>query len=113
MPGGWFFFLEKGEIEDNRWEPVNAEWLANTKLRRVVAIPWSNQSEAVIESLTNQHEINLFMNNNDVITYQVEEVLQISRDNVRILSDTEPSLVVILFREDDQDRWAVIAKPKQ
>ncbi len=113
LPGGWFFFLEKGEIEDNRWEPVNAEWLANTKLRRVVAIPWSNQSEAVIESLTNQHEINLFMNNNDVITYQVEEVLQISRDNVRILSDTEPSLVVILFREDDQDRWAVIAKPKQ
>lgn len=113
LPGGWFFFLEKGEIEDNRWEPVNAEWLANTKLRRVVAIPWSNQSEAVIESLTNQHEINLFMNNNDVITYQVEEVMQISRDNVRILSDTEPSLVVILFREDDQERWAVIAKPNQ
>ena len=53
------------------------------------------------------------MNNNDVITYQVEEVMQISRDNVRILSDTEPSLVVILFREDDQERWAVIAKPNQ
>lgn len=113
LPGGWFFFLERGEIKDNQWEPVNAEWLANTKLRKVVAIPWSNQSEAVIQSLTNQHEINLFMNNNDVITYQVEEVLQLSRDNVRILSDTEPSLVVILFREDDQDRWTIIAKPKQ
>ena len=52
------------------------------------------------------------MNNNDTVIYQVEEVLQISRENVRILSDTEPSLVVILFREDDADRWAVIAKPK-
>ena len=112
LPGGWFFFLQRGEIQENRWEPVNAEWLANTKLRRVVAIPWSNQSEEVIQSLTTEDEISLFMNNNDTVIYQVEEVLQISRENVRILSDTEPSLVVILFREDDADRWAVIAKPK-
>lgn len=112
LPGGWFFFLQRGEIQDNKWEPQNAEWLANTKLRRVIAIPWSNQSEAVVQSLTTQDEISIFMNNNDIVVYQVEEVLQISRENVRILSDTEPSLVVILFREDDQDRWTIIAKPK-
>lgn len=113
LPGGWFFFLQRGEIQDNKWEPQNAEWLANTKLRKVIAIPWSNQSETVVQSLTTQDEISIFMNNNDIIVYQVEEVLQISRDNVRILSDTEPSLVVILFREDNEDRWTIIAKPKQ
>ena len=112
LPGGWFFFLQRGEIQDNKWEPQNAEWLANTKLRKVIAIPWSNQSETVVQSLTTQDEISIFMNNNDIIVYQVEEVLQISRDNVRILSDTEPSLVVILFREDNEDRWTIIAKPK-
>lgn len=112
LPGGWFFFLQRGEIQDNKWDPQNAEWLANTKLRKVVAIPWSNQSEAVVQSLTFEDEISLYMNNNDIIVYQVEEVLQISRDNVRILSDTEPSLVVILFREDNEDRWTIIAKPK-
>lgn len=112
LPGGWFFFLQRGEIKDNKWEPQNAEWLANTKLRRVIAIPWSNQSEAVVQSLTTQDEISIYMNNNDIIVYQVEEVLQISRENVRILSDTEPSLVVILFREDNEDRWTIIAKPK-
>jgi hypothetical protein len=112
LPGGWFFFLQKGEIQDNKWEPQNAEWLANTKLRRVVAIPWSNQSEAVFQSLTSEDEISIYMNNNDIVIYQVEEVLQISRENVRILSDTEPSLVVILFREDNVDRWTIIAKPK-
>lgn len=112
LPGGWFFFLQRGEIQDNKWEPQNAEWLANTKLRRVVAIPWSNQSEAVVQSLTTQDEISIYMNNNDIIVYQVEEVLQLPRENVRILSDTEPSLVVILFREDDEDRWTIIAKPK-
>jgi hypothetical protein len=112
LPGGWFFFLQRGEIQDNKWEPQNAEWLANTKLRKVIAIPWSNQSEAVIQSLTPEDEISIFMNNNDVIVYQVENVLQIPRDNVRILSDTEPSLVVILFREDNEDRWTIIAIPK-
>ncbi|ESP62972.1 hypothetical protein SMITH_506 [Smithella sp. ME-1] len=112
LPGGWFFFLQRGEIQDNKWEPQNAEWLANTKLRRVIAIPWSNQSEAVVQSLTTQDEISIYMNNNDIIVYQVEEVIQISRENVRILSDTEPSLVVILFREDNEDRWTIIAKPK-
>ena len=112
LPGGWFFFLERGEIQENKWEPQNAEWLANTKLRRVIAVPWSNQSESVVRSLTTADEISLFMNNNDIVVYQVEEVIQISRDNVRILSDTEPSLVVILFREDNEDRWTVIAKPK-
>ena len=112
LPGGWFFFLQRGEIQDNKWEPLNAEWLANTKLRRVIAIPWSNQSEAVVQSLTTQDEISIYMNNNDIIVYQVEEVLQLPRENVRILSDTEPSLVVILFREDNEDRWTIIAKPK-
>ncbi|PKO06653.1 MAG: hypothetical protein CVU41_06015 [Chloroflexi bacterium HGW-Chloroflexi-3] len=112
LPGGWFFFLQRGEIQNNKWEPQNAEWLANTKLRRVIAIPWSNQSEAVVQSLTTQDEISIYMNNNDIIVYQVEDVLQISRENVRILSDTEPSLVVILFREDNEDRWTIIAKPK-
>lgn len=112
LPGGWFFFLQRGEIQDNKWEPQNAEWLANTKLRRVIAIPWSNQSESVVQSLTTQDEISIYMNNNDIIVYQVEEVIQISRENVRILSDTEPSLVVILFREDNEDRWTIIAKPK-
>src|SRR5690606_14009241 len=90
LPGDWFFFLQRGEIQDNKWEPQNAEWLANTKLRRVVAIPWSNQSEEVVKSLTFEDEISIYMNNNDIIVYQVEDVVQISRDNVRILSDTEP-----------------------
>ncbi len=112
LPGGWFFFLQRGEIEDNKWEPQNAEWLANTKLRRVIAIPWSNQSETVVKSLTTQDEISIYMNNNDIIVYQVVEVLELPRENVRILTDTEPSLVVILFREDNEDRWTIIAKPK-
>ena len=111
LPGGWFFYLSPGEIKNNKWNPQTAEWLQNTTVRRVAAIPWSCQAEAVIQSLSVGDEINLYMNNNDINTYYVEETKLVERDNVKILTDTEPSLAVILFKSDNSDRWVVIAKP--
>lgn len=111
LPGGWFFYLSPGEIKNNQWNPQTAEWLQNTTVRRVAAIPWSRQAEAVVQSLSVGDEINLYMNNNDINTYYVEETKLVERDNVKILTDTEPSLAVILFKSDNSDRWVVIAKP--
>ena len=111
LPGGWFFYLSPGEIKNNKWNPQTAEWLQNTTVRRVAAIPWSRQAEAVIQSLSVGDEINLYMNNNDINTYYVEETKLVERDNVKIFTDTEPSLAVILFKSDNSDRWVVIAKP--
>ena len=111
LPGGWFFFLQPGEIKNNKWDPQTAEWLQNTSVRRVVAIPWSRQAEAVIQSMQSGDDINLYMNNNDVVTYYVENTNQVDRDNVSILTDTEPSLAIILFKSDNSNRWVVIARP--
>jgi hypothetical protein len=111
LPGGWFFFVQEGKLVNNKWDPQTAEWLPTSTIRRVVAIPWSRQAEAVIQTLSTGDEIRLFMNNNDILNYYVENVTQIDRENVEILTDTEPSLAVILFKSDDSDRWVVIAKP--
>jgi hypothetical protein len=111
LPGGWFFYLQPGQIKNNQWNPQTAEWLQNTTVRRVTAVPWSRQAEAVVQSLSVGDEINLYMNNNDINTYYVEETKQVERDNVKILTDTEPSLAVILFKSDNSDRWVVIARP--
>ncbi len=111
LPGGWFFFLQEGKLINNKWDPQTAEWLPTSTIRRVVAIPWSRQAEAVVQTLQTGDEIRLFMNNNDILNYYVENVTQIDRENVEILTDTEPSLAVILFKSDDSDRWVVIAKP--
>ena len=111
LPGGWFFFLQEGKLVNNKWDPQTAEWLPTSTIRRVVAIPWSRQAEAVVQTLSTGDEIRLFMNNNDILNYYVENVTQIDRENVEILTATEPSLAVILFKSDNSDRWVVIAKP--
>jgi len=111
LPGGWFFFLQEGKLNNNKWDPQTAEWLPTSTIRRVVAIPWSRQAEAVVQTLKTGDELRLFMNNNDILNYYVENVTQVDRENVEILTDTEPSLAVILFKSDNSDRWVVIAKP--
>ncbi len=111
LPGGWFFFLQRGELQNNKWNPQTAEWLANSTVRRVIAIPWSRQAEAVTQTLKTGDEIRVFMNNNDIMIYQVDEVKQVARDDVDILTANEPSLVVILFKSDNSDRWVIFATP--
>jgi hypothetical protein len=117
LPGGWFFFLKQGQIEQSgsigKWEPEGAEWLAGTTIRRVVAIPWSKQAEAVALSLENGDEIRLFLNNNEANSFYVEEIKTVEYDNVRdTMIDTQPSLAVILYRDDKADRLVIIARPK-
>ncbi len=117
LPGGWFFFLQQGQIQQSgsigKWEPQGAEWLAGTTIRRVVAIPWSKQAEAVALSLEDGDEIRLFLNNNEVSSFFVEEIKTVEYDNVRdTMIDTQPSLAVILYREDKADRLVIIARPK-
>jgi hypothetical protein len=112
LPGGWFFFLQRGEITDGKWNPQNAEWVANTTIRRVVGIPWSRQAEAVFQSLQEGDEIQIFMNNNDIMVYYIDEVKQVERDNVReIFEDTKPSVAILLFQDMDDLRWTIIARP--
>ncbi len=111
LPGGWFFFLQSGELKNNKWNPQTAEWLVSSTVRRVIAIPWSRQAEAVAQTLKEGDELRVFMNNNDIMNYYVDEVKQVDRDNVDILTSNEPSLVVILFKTDNSDRWVIFAKP--
>ncbi len=111
LPGGWFFFLQRGELKNSKWTPQTAEWLVSSTVRRVVAIPWSRQAEAVAQTLKEGDEIRVFMNNNDIMNYYVAEVKQVERDNVDILTSNEPSLVVILFKTDNSDRWVIFANP--
>jgi hypothetical protein len=117
LPGGWFFFLQQGQIQQSgsigKWEPQGAEWLAGTTLRRVVAIPWSKQAEAVALSLESGDEIRLYLNNDQINSFYVEEVKSVEYDNVRdTMIDTQPSLAVILYRDDKADRFVILARPK-
>ena len=111
LPGGWSFQLRKSTSVNGKWVPAGSEWLEGTEIRRVVGIPWNKQTEAVIQTLVVDDKINLVMNNGDLLTYKVQSVTQVTTEDTSILYDTKPSLVIILIKPDDVNRWVVIAYP--
>jgi hypothetical protein len=113
MTGGWFFFLQPSTIENGHWAPVTSEWLDGSELRRVVALPWTRQLEAVVQSLVDGDTIELHMSNGDVLSFLVEETAQVDREDVSIFSSNTPSLALVLFKEGDDRRWVVIANQQE
>lgn len=111
LTGGWYFPLEKGYLQNGKWEPKTAEWLVGTEVRRVIAIPWSKQSEAVISTLEKGDVIRLVMSNKENKNYRVESVEHVQRTQVDVLTDTRPSLVIILYQDRSDERWIVICQP--
>ena len=102
--------LQKGFVKDDIWEPNSAEWLTGTTIRRVISIPWSKQTEAYFLSLENGQDIQLYMSNNDIVHYNVEQIYQIDKSDINILTSSEPSLAIILSQPEAEQRWVLICK---
>jgi hypothetical protein len=112
LPGGWEFRIQPGTVqEDGQWTPQGPEWLNNSEVRRIIALPWNVQSQAVIQTLESDMEIELLMSNNQKLIYKVESVQRMDRDDTDILHGNTAALVLILYGEDNPDRWVVISKP--
>ncbi|HMD88489.1 MAG TPA: hypothetical protein VKF38_04945 [Anaerolineaceae bacterium] len=109
LTGGWIFSLNSSTLVQGLWVPKSAEWLNGTQVRRVVALPWSRQTEAVIRSFQLGDEIRLFFSNKQTFLYKVSEIKQVPVGDVSVLSDTQPSLAVILYQTGSNQRWVVIA----
>jgi len=110
LPGGWYFDIQKSYMENGVWKPQAAEWLEGSSLRRVIAIPWNEQTEAVVRTFTKGDKIQLYLSNNDLVAYQVTEVKQVSVNDTEILSSVKPSLLIILYQAKTETRWVVIAE---
>jgi hypothetical protein len=108
LPGGWYFGLERNTLEDGKWKPQAAEWLEGSELPRVVAIPWNRQTEAVIQTFETGDELKLSFGNNDTIVYKVREVKRVEINDVSIFQNRRPSLVLVLYQENADQRWVII-----
>ena len=96
---------------EGEWHPQGAEWLEGTEIRRLVALPWSEQLELVIRSLELGDPIRLIMSNQDEMEYQVLLVQEVPADLVGLIYSNSPSLVIIMAEKDSDTRWAVVAVP--
>lgn len=111
LPGGWSFSLQKSTVSDGQWKPTAGEWLEGTELRRVVALPWNTQTEAVVRTFQAGDQVELGLSNDRTLQYEVEKVERVPVSDTSIMSDPSPALVIILFEEKTDSRWVVICKP--
>jgi len=112
LTGGWFFDVNRSTIIENQWQPKGAEWLDNSQLRRVVALPWNKQTDAVIQTLEHGDQINLVFSNNDLMPFAVQSVERLDRGDTSLFTAKEPGLVIFLYGEESDQRWVVLALPK-
>ena len=111
LPGGVSFDVTKGMLENGKWEPKSAEWLVGTEICRWIAIPYSMQLEAVVRTLTRKDSIELTMSNNDVLTYNVNAIQQMSIEEMQKLDAGSPCLLLVLAQPGEDSRWVVTAIP--
>jgi hypothetical protein len=111
LPGGWHFDLQKSTFVKGKWAPATSEWLEGTELRRVVALPWNPQTQAVVNTFQKGDKVRMELSNGDKMVYTVDEVSQVVANDTTILDDRSPSLVIILYQEKSTERWVVFCKP--
>jgi hypothetical protein len=111
LPGGWTFKLAKGSLVDGNWNPKGAEWLQGTEVCRWVALPWSKQLEAVIRTLNPDDAIQLGMSNNDMLTYKVYSIQQMSPAEMQKLDSNKPCLLIVLAEPEAEKRWVLTSLP--
>ncbi|MBN1370392.1 MAG: hypothetical protein JW987_00415 [Anaerolineaceae bacterium] len=105
---GVVFSLQEGQLEQGRWEPKSAEWLPGADLVKIVAIPWKDDYQTLVDSLQVGEIARLAMSNWIVEQYQIREIFLAPRTRTDFLNDRKLSLVVIFSRGDDADRWVIL-----
>lgn len=111
LPGGIVFPLSVGFVQDGAWNPKGAEWLSETEVCRWVSLPWNVQLEAVVRTFKANDEIQLSMSDYSSIVYKVQSIEEVPSGSINKLSLNTPSLLLILAKEDSEQRWVVTAKP--
>jgi hypothetical protein len=111
LPGGLKFNLGKGSLDEGRWDPRGPEWLEGTEVCRWIAIPYSEQMEAVVLTLKRDDKIELIMSNNDVLIYNVDSRDRLSIEEMLVLDSNSPCMLLVLAQSGSDERWVVTAIP--
>ena len=95
------------------WQPAVAEWLPGTALRRVIAIPYTQEVGKAVAQLIYDAPLSLRLLSGEVVVYHMREVQRPQRHEIEILNALTPSLVVILHGERAGQRWVLVAEAEQ
>jgi len=106
---GYSFGLSVSSMNNGVWDVKGPEWLAGTELRRVVAIPYTDELNAAVTRLNKGAELRVRLRSGEVVMYRMTDVQRVKRSEIELLTDKTPSLVVFLSGERAAERTALIA----
>ena len=95
------------------WKPAVAEWLPGTEVRRVVAVPYSQEVGAAVAGMQYGDLLTLRLRSGETVYYTLRDIRRVQRYQIEILNDPRPSLVVILHSERSGERWVLVADAVQ
>ncbi len=95
------------------WKPAVAEWLPGTEVRRVVAVPYSQEVGAAVAGMKYGDLLTLRLRSGETAYYTLTDIRRVQRYQIEILNDPHPSLVVILHSERSGERWVLVAEAVQ
>lgn len=106
---GLSYILGTGRIQKGIWQPQAAEWLSGSHLRRIIAIPYDLQTVDTLSRIPPGHVAKLRLRSGEIVRYKIAETYRVQRQQIEILAEKRPSLVIILSGEDSIDRTVINA----
>ena len=98
--GGVAFELTRSKLDNGEWRPVLAEWLDGSELRRVVAVPFSQEVGQAVARLKYGDILRLRLSSSEVVEYRLVDIARIKRHQIEVLSSLSPSLAIVLHSEE-------------
>lgn len=100
------FVVQRRKVELSEWlydpNPDTASFISALSVRPVIGVPWSEQNEALFESLGPGATFSIRLNTGAVQQFQFASRLEVSRSDTSAFRQVEPGLVLVLIGERDR-----------
>ena len=110
---GFSYVLGVGTVRNGEWIPQAAEWLEASTLHRVIAVPWEPNLVNAIATLSPGTVITLRLRSGELVSYWLEAVMRVQRQQIEVLTGRRPGLSIVLYGEPSDQRTVVTARALQ
>lgn len=110
---GFSYVLGVGQVVNGEWNPQAAEWLADTDLHRVIAVPWEPNLANAVTTLRPGNLLTVRLRNGELAKYKISAVSRVQRQQIEVLAGRTPGLSVVLYGEPSDQRTVIIATALQ
>jgi len=99
------FVVQRRRVELSEWEydanPDTASFIQGLSVRPVIGVPWSEENEALFESLGPGATFSIRLNTGAVQQFDFASKTEVSRSDTSAFRQIEPGLVLVLIGERD------------